>query len=86
MCVCVVESLGGGEAWHVYGGHYFPRTGSPTLRQMENRKGEQGGNSAYSGLLLQRCTHHSVCECKCGCVYMCFFSVCQVLLASSAHF
>lgn len=66
MCVCVAESLGGrweGGAWHVYGGHYFPHTGSPTLRQMENRKGEQGGNSAYSGLLLQRCTHHCVCVC-----------------------
>lgn len=75
------------EAWHVYAGHYFPHTGSPPLRQMENRRGEQGGNSAYSGL-LSHCTHRSVRVCALTYTHTrtCFFSVCQVLLASGTHF
>lgn len=40
--------------------HYFP-PGSSSLRQTENEKWEQGRNPAYSGLLLQPCTHRSMC-------------------------
>lgn len=62
-------------------GIIFPHTGSPTLRQMENRKGEQGEIQ-----LSQIFCSSSVLIATCVCVYMCVFSVCQVLFTSSTHF
>lgn len=64
-------------------GIIFPHTGSPTLRQMENRKGEQG-EIQLSQVFCSRSVLIAVCVCVC--VYVCVFSDCQVLFTSNAHF
>lgn len=60
-------------------GIIFPHTGSPTLRQMENRKGEQG-EIQLSQVFCSSSVLIAVCA------RVCVFSVCQVLFTSSAHF
>lgn len=62
----------------------FPQAGSPTLRQMENRKGEQKEIQ-----LSQVFCSRSVLIAVCVCVFVrtsVFFSVCQILFTSAAHF
>ena len=58
----------------------FPHTGSPALRQMENKKGERGKIQ-----LSQVVGSSSVLVALCVCA-LCVFCVCQVLFTSGTHF
>ena len=84
VCVCVTARVKKVKRGVCMVGIIFPHTGSPTLRQMENRKGEQG-EIQLSQVFCSSSVLIAVCVCA-RCVRVCVFSVCQVLFTSGAHF
>ena len=70
---------GGGDGVGVFSWELFSHAGSSAaLRQMENRKVEQGEIELsqafyFSGLLTAVCVCVSVCMCVCVCVSVCVF-------------